>query len=165
MLDINITITTLDKELARLLEPRAPRPDLRLETVRKLRRSRASCVGVFPNPIMPLHHRFGRSAWTPWPRRRRRPARITSAAARCFCMPGAQKVFFPFLERDFPHLAARYRETVREEPATWAADYKERLREARAGAFASVTGWLPRLIEYRPELWEDDRAAGAFPAR
>ena len=30
VLDINVTITTLDTELARMLEPRAPRPDLRL---------------------------------------------------------------------------------------------------------------------------------------
>ncbi len=29
-LSVNITITTLDTGLARLLEPRAPRPDLRL---------------------------------------------------------------------------------------------------------------------------------------
>src|SRR3954447_5332465 len=35
-LHISITITTLDFELARLLEPRAPRPDLRLDAVRKL---------------------------------------------------------------------------------------------------------------------------------
>src|SRR5438445_2839489 len=29
---VNLTITTLDVELARILEPRAPRPDLRMET-------------------------------------------------------------------------------------------------------------------------------------
>src|SRR5262249_50768953 len=33
---VNLTITTLDVELARILEPRAPRPDLRLDAVRKL---------------------------------------------------------------------------------------------------------------------------------
>src|SRR5213595_2010265 len=33
---VNLTITTLDADLARILEPRAPRPDLRMETVRKL---------------------------------------------------------------------------------------------------------------------------------
>ena len=31
---VNLTVTTLDTELARNLEPRAPRPDLRLEAVR-----------------------------------------------------------------------------------------------------------------------------------
>ncbi|MGH9516340.1 MAG: radical SAM protein [Terriglobales bacterium] len=34
---VNFTITTTDTELARILEPRAPRPDLRLEALRKLR--------------------------------------------------------------------------------------------------------------------------------
>src|ERR1017187_6144552 len=33
---VNITITTVDTDLARKLEPRAPRPDLRLEAVRQL---------------------------------------------------------------------------------------------------------------------------------
>src|ERR1051326_7206098 len=35
-LGVTLTITTLDTDLARILEPRAPRPDLRLETVSKL---------------------------------------------------------------------------------------------------------------------------------
>src|ERR1700733_15203640 len=35
-LRVNLTVTTLNSELARILEPRAPRPDLRLEAVRKL---------------------------------------------------------------------------------------------------------------------------------
>src|SRR6202140_3721667 len=33
---VNVTVTTIDTELARKLEPRAPRPDLRLEAVRQL---------------------------------------------------------------------------------------------------------------------------------
>ena len=35
-LSLNITVTTLRTRLARLLEPRAPRPDLRLKAVQKL---------------------------------------------------------------------------------------------------------------------------------
>src|ERR1700756_5895675 len=34
-LSVHVTITTLDVELARILEPRAPRPDLRLRAVRR----------------------------------------------------------------------------------------------------------------------------------
>src|SRR5579864_2421023 len=52
VLDINITITTLDADLARLLEPRAPRPDLRLAALRKLSEAGIT-AGVFPNPVMP----------------------------------------------------------------------------------------------------------------
>src|ERR1700758_151453 len=33
---VNLTVTTVNTELARILEPRAPRPDLRLEAVRQL---------------------------------------------------------------------------------------------------------------------------------
>src|SRR5712692_6353564 len=35
-LTVAMTITTIDADLARLLEPKAPRPDLRLEAVRRL---------------------------------------------------------------------------------------------------------------------------------
>ena len=46
-------ITTLDAELARALEPRAPRPDLRLAAVEQLAQAGIS-VGVFSNPVLPL---------------------------------------------------------------------------------------------------------------
>ena len=42
VLHVNITITTLDADLARLLEPRAPRPDLRLAAVRQLAQASVS---------------------------------------------------------------------------------------------------------------------------
>src|SRR5579872_4735850 len=52
VLDINITVTTLDADLARMMEPRAPRPDLRIAALRKLADA-GICAGVFPNPVMP----------------------------------------------------------------------------------------------------------------
>ena len=52
VLHINVTITTLDAELARKLEPRAPHPDLRLAAVEALSSGGLS-VGVFLNPILP----------------------------------------------------------------------------------------------------------------
>src|SRR5690348_8164759 len=48
---VTITITTLNEKLARLMEPRAPRPDLRLKAVRGLAEA-GLVVGVNPNPIM-----------------------------------------------------------------------------------------------------------------
>src|SRR5882757_102827 len=51
-LSINMTITTLDVELARLLEPRAPRPDLRLDAVRQLRDAGIR-VGISCSPVIP----------------------------------------------------------------------------------------------------------------
>jgi DNA repair photolyase len=38
-LSVHITVTTLNVDLARILEPRAPRPDLRLDAVRELSRA------------------------------------------------------------------------------------------------------------------------------
>src|SRR6266403_1136431 len=51
-LSLNITITTLRPRLARLLEPRAPRPDLRLAAVRQLREA-GLAVGVSACPLIP----------------------------------------------------------------------------------------------------------------
>src|SRR5271154_1760831 len=42
---INITITTLKVDLARILEPRAPRPDLRLDAMQKLNQAGISAGG------------------------------------------------------------------------------------------------------------------------
>ena len=53
VLSINITVTTLNRRLARMMEPGAPRPDLRLEAVRALAEG-GLCTGVFPNPILPM---------------------------------------------------------------------------------------------------------------
>ena len=52
VLHVNFTITTLDEKLARLLEPRAPRPALRLAALRKLGEA-GIAMGVFANPVMP----------------------------------------------------------------------------------------------------------------
>ena len=49
---VHITITTVDSELARKLEPRAPRPDLRFEAVRKLRDAGIP-TGVLCSPLLP----------------------------------------------------------------------------------------------------------------
>ena len=110
---VNMTITTLDTALARELEPRAPRPDLRLKAVRALADAGIS-VGVFPNPIMPLitdqEARLDRLA---------KAARDHGASyfggGILFLMPCSRRVFFPFVERRFPHLLRRYRERYESE--------------------------------------------------
>src|SRR6202008_4480784 len=51
-LAIDITVTTLRPRLARLLEPRAPRPDLRLQAVKQLREA-GLAVGVSASPLIP----------------------------------------------------------------------------------------------------------------
>jgi DNA repair photolyase len=49
---VHITITTPDAQLARLVEPRAPRPDLRFAAVRKLRDAGIT-AGVLCAPLLP----------------------------------------------------------------------------------------------------------------
>jgi DNA repair photolyase len=51
-LSVHITITTQDAHLARLLEPRAPRPDLRFAAVRRLRRAGIR-AGILCCPVLP----------------------------------------------------------------------------------------------------------------
>jgi len=51
-LAVHITITTTDASLARQLEPRAPRPDLRFAAVRRLREAGIR-TGVMCSPLLP----------------------------------------------------------------------------------------------------------------
>ena len=107
-LTINITVTTLRPRLAQLLEPRAPRPDLRFEALRRLR-EKGLAAGVFASPVLPgLTDReedldalacAARDAGAQW-----------FAANVLFLMPSSQKQFLPFLDEKFPKLARRYRQ-------------------------------------------------------
>ena len=76
------TITTLDTELARILEPFAPRPDLRVESVRKLA-SAGLAVTVMNSPVLPLstiRERASRLLRL----RQKMPERATLLRIRCF---------------------------------------------------------------------------------
>ena len=107
-LSIHITITTLDADLARILEPRAPRPDLRVDAVRALAEARLQ-VGISCSPVVP--------GITDAPADLEALIRTASEAGAdyvfanpLFLKPCSAAVFIPFLEHNFPHLAASYRE-------------------------------------------------------
>ena len=51
-ISVSFTVTTVDPSLARILEPRAPRPDLRLEALGKLREAMVP-AGVICAPVLP----------------------------------------------------------------------------------------------------------------
>ena len=153
VLGVHITITTLDEKLARLLEPRAPRPALRLEAVRKLSDAGIR-VSVFPNPIMP--------GLTDGERQLDRLAKAARDAGAqsfgggpLFLMPSAQKVFLPFLEREFPRLVGRYRETFARS-AYLGREYKDILRE-RVQRIRDRYGLASGPLEYRPEVWVEEQ--------
>jgi DNA repair photolyase len=105
-LTANVTITTLNVELARILEPRAPRPDLRMETVRKLSQAGIR-TGVSCSPVIP--------GITDSLRNLEALVRATAEAGGkhifanpLFVKPCSAAVFLPFLEKEFPQLAADY---------------------------------------------------------
>lgn len=109
---VNVTITTLDVDLARILEPRAPRPDLRMETVGKLNLEGVN-AGVICAPVIP--------GITDSPRDLEALVRATAEAGGkyvyanpLFLKPCSATVFLPFLEKEFPHLVDSYRERYRD---------------------------------------------------
>jgi DNA repair photolyase len=105
---VNMTVTTMDAELARLTEPFAPRPELRIAAVKQLREAGIR-AGVSLSPILPLINDSEASIHA-----------VFEAARECgalwvwhnvlFLKSCARAVFFPFLEERFPHLVRRYRE-------------------------------------------------------
>lgn len=154
-----VTITTLNEKLARLMEPRAPRPDLRLKAVQGLSEA-GLVVGVNPNPIMPLI-----TDSEPHLAAVAKAARDAGAqyfgGGPLFLMPSAQKVFLPFLEEHFPALAPHYRAQY-ERSAYLGNDYKERLR-ARVRKVRDRYGLTGGPAEYQPELWAGEEQGTLFP--
>jgi DNA repair photolyase len=107
-LSIHVTVTTLNTELARILEPRAPRPDLRLAAVRVLA-SAGLRVGLSCSPVLP--------GITDSAEDLESLVRTASEAGAdyvfanpLFLKPCSAAIFLPFLEANFPRLAASYRE-------------------------------------------------------
>lgn len=105
---VHLTITTLDEALARLIEPRAPRPALRLDAVKRLTEAGVP-VSVLAHPVMPLINDSEENLDGVC-RAAARNGASSFSAAPLFLKPCAAQVFLPFLEQRFPHLVRRYRE-------------------------------------------------------
>lgn len=107
-LSVHITVTTLDTDLARILEPRAPRPDLRMDAVRTLSVAGLR-VGVSCSPVVP--------GITDSPADLEAVIRAAAEAGAdyvfanpLFLKPCSAAIFLPFLEQNFPCLADNYRQ-------------------------------------------------------
>jgi DNA repair photolyase len=121
---VNLTITTLDINLARILEPRAPRPDLRLEAVRKLNEAGVN-AGVICAPVLP--------DITDKPSDLENLVRATALAGGkyiyanpLFLKPCSAAIFLPFLQKEFPSLVEKYRQRF-ESKAFLSAAYHKRI--------------------------------------
>ncbi len=108
-LAIHLSLITLDRELARRLEPRAPTPEARLRALARLRDAGLD-VGINVMPILPGITDS--------------PAGLDALVARVAALGAthvnvgtlrlqheARKRYLPFIAQEFPHLAERYRVT------------------------------------------------------
>jgi len=104
---VHLTITTVNTDLARILEPRAPRPDLRLEAVKQLNLAGID-AGVNLAPVLP--------EITDSPRDLEAVVKAAAEAGAThvfanplFLKPCSAAVFLPFVQEHFPALVESYR--------------------------------------------------------
>ena len=103
---LSLTVTTVKTGLARLLEPRAPRPDLRLKAVKAINDAGIPC-GVSCAPVLP--------GITDAPADLEAVVKAAAQAGACwvhtnplFLKPCSRQVFIPFVKEHFPHLVKTY---------------------------------------------------------
>lgn len=150
-LTLNLTITTMDTQLARILEPQAPRPDLRMEAVRKLRAAGLT-VGVLCCPLLP-----GITDTQPALDSVARAAKAADAlflhASALFLKPCSKPVFEAFIAENFPHLLGQYQQRFADRAFVTPA-YRRRLQDLLQ-AVRKKYGWTRNF---------DSRAVSAEPA-
>ena len=106
-LSVHVSLITLDRALARRIEPRSPTPESRLRAVARLSAAGID-VGINVMPVLPgitddpaaLSALVGAAA-------RAGAAHIAAGALRL--QPAARDRYLPWVEREFPELARRYR--------------------------------------------------------
>jgi DNA repair photolyase len=128
-ISVSFTVTTTDADLARILEPRAPRPDLRLEALAKLRQAGIR-AGVICAPVLP--------GITDSPKQLEAVVRSAAEAKAdhvyanpLFLKPCSAAVFLPFLKEHFPHLVADYDKRFQDR-AFLPTAYRKRIGELMA---------------------------------
>jgi DNA repair photolyase len=157
-LSVHVTVTTLDRDLARLIEPMAPRPDLRMGAVRKLTAAglRAS---VFCAPVMPLINDSDPSL-DALAKAASRAGSHNFGANVLFLKPCSKQVFLPFIDEHFPQLARKYHERY-DRMAYLRGDYPERLQE-RVQNIRRRYGFDKKNTPPEPELWPRDEQLELF---
>ena len=108
ILTLHITITTTDAALARKLEPRAPRPDLRFLAVRRLREAGLT-TGVLCSPLLPGITDNG-PALNLVAREAAAAGASFFSAEPLFLKSCSRDTFFRFIAEQFPMLSASYAE-------------------------------------------------------
>ena len=99
-LTVHLTVTTMDQKLARILEPRAPRPDLRIAALSRLRAAGLRC-GVMCSPLMPGITDSRRSIGSVGKAASAANANFLAAGA-LFLKPCSLPTFLEFVRKHFP---------------------------------------------------------------
>lgn len=128
---VHVSLITIDRELARRVEPRAPTPESRLRAVARLSEAGID-VGVNVMPVLP-GITDGPDAIDALVRSVTRAGATHIAACALRLRGTARRRYLPFVEAEFPHLAERYR-------ASYAAGYNigERYRDGLKRHFAKL---------------------------
>lgn len=128
---VHVTVTTADAALARKLEPRAPRPDLRLGAIRSLRAAGIR-AGILCSPLLPgITDTEG--AIDGMARLAAEAGASFFAAEPLFLKPCSRPTYLSFVREHFPALEAEYAE--RFGTAEFAAKpYRERMARLVEGA-------------------------------
>lgn len=146
--DVRVTfsVASAERDFARLTEPYAPRPDLRLRAAAILSQAGVQ-VGVIASPVLPL--------LTDSLQNLRTVAELAKAsgaqyfgAGLLFLQPAARKVFFGFLAEHFPQHLARYQTNYQKNPyirGEYPAKISRLVDDVR-----SEFGFPGRDLSYRP---------------
>ena len=125
-LSVHVSLISVDRELARRIEPRAPTPEARLRGIARLRANGIE-VGVNVMPVLP--------GITDGPEAVDALVRAVKAADASYigaCALRLQRTardrYLPFIDAEFPELSARYRSTYARGYQV-GARYREGLRE------------------------------------
>jgi DNA repair photolyase len=130
---VHISLITIDRDLARRIEPRAPTPDARLRALARLREHGIEAsINVMPvlpgitdrpDQLEPLIKAVSEHGAT------------SLAACALRLRSAARQRYLPFIEKEFPELASRYR-------ATYGRSHHagERYREGLHAYFKKVCG-------------------------
>jgi DNA repair photolyase len=130
-LTVHITVTTMDVKLARILEPRAPRPDLRIHAVVRLRQAGLR-AGVMCSPLMP-GITDNRSSIESVAKAAAEADASFLISGALFLKPCSLPTFFDFVQQNFPEQLEAYRRRYAKS-AFVSPEYRQRV----AGLLASI---------------------------
>jgi DNA repair photolyase len=147
-LHVNFSVISLDAALLRVIEPRAPRPDLRLAAMRTLTDAGVP-TRLFIMPVLPLITDGDAALSAVLAAAHRAGASEAICNALFLRTPMTWRFFLAFIEREFPWALPRYR-ALYPAPGSAPRHYREDV-ERRVERLAREAGFSARSREARIE--------------